>query len=155
MTWPSDPPLPPNRTLCCSHTPASPPMHTTSLLVLQKSEPITTYAKPMALIPPFVPTSCMQMGSTQPHYILTRCRNNWTLNFKIQISMPQDSLCPTIHLIGTILHGFSFPQPIGNVATILRGLLLHAQGLLPYWAMVIDTPVTWTHPIGSMCRRMI
>ncbi|QCD80962.1 hypothetical protein DEO72_LG2g1286 [Vigna unguiculata] len=71
-----DPPLPPNRTLCCSHTPASPPMHTTSLLVLQKSEPITTYAKPMALIPPFVPTSCMQMGSTQPHYILTRCRNN-------------------------------------------------------------------------------
>jgi len=36
MTFPSDPPLPPNRTLCCCDRPASPPMHTTSFTCTTK-----------------------------------------------------------------------------------------------------------------------
>ncbi|KAK7346574.1 hypothetical protein VNO80_21096 [Phaseolus coccineus] len=76
MTLTSDPPLPQNRTLCCSDRPASPPMYTTSLLA------------------------------------------RYSMDF--------------------VLLG-----PMRNGGTILRGLLLDAQGLLPLRAMVIDSS-RWT-----------
>lgn len=110
MTLTSDPPLPQNRTLCCSDRHASPPMYTTSLLVLQKQEPIRTYAKPMALIAPFVLSCCMQMGSTRPHYILQPMPELLNSNFKIQISMAERTILSVLppEVIGTILHGLSF-----------------------------------------------
>lgn len=118
LTWPSDPPLPPNRTLCCSHSPASPPMHTTSFTCTTK-----------------VPTNHKPTPNQWPWFLhlysLLACTsNNSTLTSKFKYQCLRTGLtilCPTTTPYRHDTPWIFFPGTNReNLPTILRGFLLHA-----------------------------